>query len=131
MTAGRFTVEEAKEVLAGGGPTRAPGGVTATRTSVGVASLETSLEFYTQILGFDQVRSPSEGVVAAVVQAGPGQHIELVEGASARPESLSLQVDDLERWKAHFSNKSVVSEATTTGLEIEDPDGMKISFESG
>lgn len=131
VTAGRFTVEEAKEVLAGGGPTRAPGGVSATRTSVGVASLETSLEFYTHVLGFSQVRSPSEGVVAAVVQAGPGQQIELVEGAGARPASLSLQVDDLERWKSHFSNKSVVSEATATGLEIEDPDGMKIIFESG
>ena len=87
VTAGRFTVEEAKQAIAGGGPIRAPGGVNTTRTPVGVASLSTSLGFYRDILGFNQVRSPSEGVIAAVVEAGPGQHIELVEGGAARPDS--------------------------------------------
>ena len=130
VTAGRFTVEEAKEVLAGGGPTRAPGGISATRTSVGVASLTDSLEFYSNTLGFGQVRSPSEGVVVAVVQAGPGQHIELVEGASSRPETLTLEVEDIERWKAHLTNSGVASEATSSGLEVEDPDGLRIRFES-
>lgn len=130
VTAGRFTVEEAKEVLAGGGPTKAPGGVASTRTSIGVSSLSSSLDFYSETLGFSHVRSPSEGVVAAVVQAGPGQHIELVEGASSRPEMLSLQVEDVERWKAHLSNAGVASEVTSDGLEITDPDGLKIRFES-
>lgn len=130
VTAGRFTVQEAKEVLAGGGPTRAPGGVSSTRTSVGVASLESSLDFYTKILGFDQVRSPSGGVSGAVVEAGPGLHIELVEGANSRPEALSFKVDELERWKAHFANKGVASEATDSGLEIVDPDGLTVRLES-
>lgn len=129
VTAGRFTVQEAKEVLAGGGPTRAPGGVASARTSVGVVSLDASLDFYTKILGFDQVRTPSTGVSAAVVEAGPGLHIELVEGASARPESFSFQVGELERWKAHFANKGVASEATNAGLEIRDPDGLTIRLE--
>lgn len=129
VTAGRFTVQEAKEVLAGGGPTRAPGGVASTRTSVGVSSLGSSLEFYTGVLGFGQVRSPSGGVAAAVVEAGPGHHLELVEGASGRPESLNLKVEELERWKAHFANNGVSSEATATGLEITDPDGLTIRLE--
>ncbi len=129
VTAGRFTVKEAKEVLAGGGPTRAPGGVTSARTSVGVSSLDASLDFYTKILGFGQVRSPS-GVAAAVVEAGPGLHIELVEGASHRPDALSLRVEELERWKAHFADKGVSSEATDAGLEIRDPDGLTIKLES-
>jgi phosphoribosylformimino-5-aminoimidazole carboxamide ribotide isomerase len=130
VTAGRFTVQEAKEVLAGGGPTRAPGGVGATRTSIGVGSLDTSLHFYTDVLGFEQVRSPSSGVSAAVVEAGPGHHLELVEGAGGKPESLSLEVEELERWKAHFANKGVTSEATDTGLEISDPDGLTIRLEA-
>lgn len=130
VTAGRFTIQEAKEVLAGGGPTRAPGGVSATRTSIGVSSLPSALDFYTRTMGFTQVRSPSEGVVAAVVQSGPGQHIELVEGASSRPASLSLQVDDLERWKAHFSNVGVTNDATSGGLVVKDPDGLEIHLET-
>ncbi len=129
VTAGRFTVQEAKEVLAGGGPTRAPGGVASARTSVGVNSLDIALDFYTKILGFDQVRTPSSGVSAAVVEAGPGLHIELVQGSSARPEALSLRVEELERWKAHFANKGVASEATDSGLEIRDPDGLTIRLE--
>lgn len=130
VTAGRFTVQEAKEVLAGGGPTRAPGGVAATRTSIGVNSLEESLGFYTEILGLKQVRNPSSGVSGATVEAGPGHHIELVEGSSSRPEALSFAVEELERWKAHFSNKGVTSEATAVGLEITDPDGLTIRLES-
>lgn len=130
VTAGRFTVQEAKEVLAGGGPTRAPGGVSSTRTSIGVGSLDTALHFYTEVLGFEQVRSPSSGVSAAVVEAGPGFHLELVEGAGGKPESLSLEVDEIERWKAHFANKGVTSEATDTGLEISDPDGLTIRLEA-
>ena len=130
VTAGRFTVEEAKEVLAGGGPTRAPGGVTATRTSVGVSSLDASLEFYTKVLGFEHVRSTSSGVAGAVVEAGPGHHLELVEGSTKRPEALSLEVDEIERWKAHFANNGVASEATENGLKVSDPDGLTIELET-
>ncbi|MEA1903475.1 MAG: HisA/HisF-related TIM barrel protein [Actinomycetota bacterium] len=130
VTAGRFTIEEAKEVLAGGGPMRAPGGITSTRTSVGVYSLATALDFYRDVLGFDQVRSPSQGVVAAVVQAAPGQQVELVEGGEARPDALVFEVDDLERWKDHLGNAGVNSTATSGGLEIRDPDGLVIRLES-
>jgi hypothetical protein len=129
VTAGRFTVEEAKQAIAGGGPTRAPGGITTTRTPVGVASLITSLEFYRDILGFNQVRSPSEGVIAAVVEAGPGQHIELVEGGSARPDSLVFHVEDQARWKDHLSNLGVDATAEGVRLILNDPDGLRIVLE--
>lgn len=129
VTAGRFTVEEAKLAMAGGGPTRAPGGVTSTRTPVGVASLSVSLEFYRDKLGFNQVRSPSEGVIAAVVEAGPGQHIELVEGGVTRPDSLVFRVEDHERWKDHLTNLGVEATADGPRLVLTDPDGLRIVLE--
>lgn len=129
VTAGRFTVEEAKQAIAGGGPTRAPGGITTTRTAVGVGSLENSLRFYRDVLGFNQVRSPSQGVVAAVVEAGPGQHIELVEGGTSRPDSLAFRVDDQTRWKEHLSTLGVSTEAVGAKLVVVDPDGLRIVLE--
>jgi len=129
VTAGRFTVEEAKQVMAGGGPTRAPGGVTTTRTPVGVSSLAASLEFYRDVLGFNQVRSPSAGVIAAVVEAGPGQHIELVEGGAARPDALVFNVEEMERWKDHLANLGVPASADGPRLVLADPDGLKIVLE--
>jgi hypothetical protein len=129
VTAGRFTIEEAKQVIAGGGPKRAPGGVLTTTTPVGVKSLQTSLEFYRDVLGFHQVRSPSEGVIAAVVEAAPGQHVELVEGGQSRPESLVFQVEEPERWKDHLSNLGVAAEADGPRLVLSDPDGLRIILE--
>lgn len=129
VTAGRFTVEEAKQVIAGGGPKRAPGGIRTTRTPVAVSSLQESLGFYRDVLGFNPVRSPSEGIIAAVVEAGPGQHIELVEGGGTRPESLIFQVDEVDRWKDHLANLGVVSNADGHRLVVEDPDGLKIVLE--
>lgn len=129
VTAGRFTVEEAKQAIAGGGPTRAPGGITTTRVAVGVTSVSTSLEFYRDILGFHQVRSPSEGVIAAVVEAGPGQHVELVEGGGTRPETLVFRVEDHERWKDHLAKLGVAVTAEGTRLILTDPDGLRIVLE--
>jgi hypothetical protein len=129
VTAGRFTIDEAKQAMAGGGPVRAPGGIQTTRTPVGVTSLTTALEFYRDKLGFNQVRSPSQGVIAAVVEAGPGQHIELVEGGSARPDSLVFHVEDQARWKNHLTNLGVEATADGPRLLLTDPDGLKIVLE--
>jgi phosphoribosylformimino-5-aminoimidazole carboxamide ribotide isomerase len=129
VTAGRFTIGEAKQAMAGGGPVRAPGGIQTTRTPVGVTSLTTALEFYRDKLGFNQVRSPSQGVIAAVVEAGPGQHIELVEGGSARPDSLVFHVEDQARWKNHLTNLGVEATADGPRLLLTDPDGLKIVLE--
>lgn len=130
VTAGRFTIEEAKEVLAGGGPQRAPGGIGSTRTAVGVGSMSAALDFYTSVLGFEQVRSAVQGVAATVVQAAPGQQIELVEGGESRPDRLVFQVDDLDRWKDHLSSVGKPASTTSDGrLEILDPDGLRIVLE--
>lgn len=129
VTAGRFTVEEAKQAIAGGGPTRAPGGITTTRIAVGVSSVSESLQFYRDVLGFHQVRSPSEGVIAAVVEAGPGQHVELVEGEGTRPDSLVFRVEDHERWKDHLAKLGVEVAAEGPRLILSDPDGLRIVLE--
>lgn len=129
VTAGRFTIDEAKEVLAGGGPNRAPGGVRSTRVRIGVASLPTALGFYRDTLGFDQVRSPSQGVAVAVLQATTGQQVELVEGNGSRPESILFKVENLDRWKDHLASRGVEASMLGTQLETKDPDGLKLVFE--
>lgn len=130
VTAGRFTVDEAKEVLAGGGPTRAPGGIRSTRVRVGVGSLQTALGFYRDTLGFDQVRTPSQGVSVAVLQATTGQQIELVEGEGSRPQSVLFKVENLDRWKDHLTGRGVECSMVGTQLETRDPDGLRLVFES-
>jgi phosphoribosylformimino-5-aminoimidazole carboxamide ribotide isomerase len=130
VTAGRFSIEEAKQVLAGGGPMRAPGGVVATAIQVGVSSLRDSLAFYEDRLGFTAVRTPNRGVEAAVVESARGQRIELVEG-EARPAGLTFIVDDLERWGQHLGGLGLEIAATDSSIEITDPDGLRLRFEQG
>jgi tRNA-dihydrouridine synthase len=127
VTAGRFTIEEAKQVLAGGGPTRAPGGVVATTVRVGVTSLQKSLDFYGG-LGFTHVRTPTQGVAAEVIESAKGQRIELVEGQD-RPAALTFVVDDLERWGQHLSSLDLHMSAGDNVIEITDPDGLLLRFE--
>jgi phosphoribosylformimino-5-aminoimidazole carboxamide ribotide isomerase len=129
VTAGRFSIEEAKQVLAGGGPVRAPGGVVATAVSVGVSSLPDSLDFYGR-LGFNHVRTPKRGIVAEVIESAKGQRIELVEG-DGRPAALTFVVDDLERWGQHLASIDVEMTAGDNLIEITDPDGLKLRFEQG
>ena len=129
VTAGRFTIEEARQVIEGGGPSRAPGGVVALTTPVGVTSLERSLSFYRDVLGFDHLRSTSSGVSAAVVAAGPGQHIELVEGGAERPRELTFRVDEPARWKEHLAAQGVSSQVDGVKLVLSDPDGLRIVLE--
>ncbi len=131
VTVGRFTIEEAKEVLAGRGPMRPPGGITGSRTSIGVSSVADALDFYRNTLGFEKVRTPSEPGAAAVVQASPGQQIELVEGGGGRPEGLMFQVDDIQRWKDHLANQGVDVDVVSGGLSFTDPDGTPIHLETG
>jgi phosphoribosylformimino-5-aminoimidazole carboxamide ribotide isomerase len=130
VTAGRFTIEEAKQVLAGGGPLRAPGGVMATSVRVGVSSLRDSLTFYEDRLGFTAVRTPNKGVVTEVVESARGQRLELVEGES-RPAGVTFVVDDLERWGQHLGSLEIEMNATDSSIEIFDPDGLALRFEQG
>lgn len=131
VTAGRFTVDEAKVVMAGGGPMRAPGGVVATTVRVGVAALDRSLEFYQGVLGFEAVQTPNVGAPATILESGRGQRVELVEDSDVgRPGQMSLTVDDLDRWSAHLRNLGVEVESSPGYLEIDDPDGLIIRFVS-
>jgi phosphoribosylformimino-5-aminoimidazole carboxamide ribotide isomerase len=129
VTAGRFTIEEAREVMAGGGPVRAPNNIGATTVRVGVSSLESALGFY-ENLGFAHLRTPNRGVARAVVESARGQRIELVEGAT-RPDLLCFEVDDLERWSQHLGSLGMVMAASDHAIEISDPDGLTLRFEDG
>ncbi len=131
VTAGRFTVPEAKEVLAGGGPQHPPGGITALTTAVGVMSLARSFDFYGGVLGFEKVRSGSGDEATTILQAGPGQRIELVEGGDLTPVLLAFQVGDLERWKEHLTGVGVDFEAMPGNVKLTDPDGHRIELREG
>ncbi len=130
VTAGRFTVEEAKQVIAGGGPIKAPGGVTSTTVRIAVSSLEESLEFYNDVLGFSKLRTPNLGVSAAILETSKGQQVELVENPEGgRPEMLTIVVEDLDEWKEHLGHLGVEARLVDLFLEIDDPDGVIIRFE--
>lgn len=130
VTAGRFTIAEAKDVIAGGGPKHAPGGVTATTVRIGVSSLEASLVFYSDLLGFAPARTPDVGTMAAaVLQSARGQQIELVEDPGAgRPERLTISVEDFDRWKDHLSNVGMEMDIGDSSIAVTDPDGLKVEF---
>jgi phosphoribosylformimino-5-aminoimidazole carboxamide ribotide isomerase len=127
VTAGRFTIEEAKEVIAGGGPLKAPDGITATTVRIGVISLEASLQFY-ESLGFAHLRTPNRGVAGAVMESARGQRLELVEGEH-RPSLLSFEVDELERWSQHLASLGLVGNASDHAVEVNDPNGVTLRFE--
>ena len=130
VTAGRFTVEEAKQVIAGGGPIRAPGGITATTVRIAVSSLDVSLDFYTDVLGFSIVRSPDQGVSSAILESAKGQQFELVDSpAESRLERLSIAVENMERWENHLAQLGIDVRSVESSLEIKDPDGMTIRFD--
>jgi phosphoribosylformimino-5-aminoimidazole carboxamide ribotide isomerase len=128
VTAGRFTLEEAKSVIAGVGPLRAPGGIEATRVRVGVNSLSVALSFYEDQLGFAHQRTPA-GVAGAILEPSRGQHMELVEGGNIEPGLLTFVVDDLARWADHLESVGLDLRATDDSIELEDPDGRTIRFE--
>lgn len=128
VTVGRFSIAEAKEVLEGGGPMRAPGGVTMSRFTVGVSSLEAALEFFGEKLGFEKVRT-ADATDAVILQAAPGQQIELVEGNGGRPERLVFRVEDPDRWRAHLAHIGIEATRAGQAVDISGPDGLQIRLE--
>lgn len=128
VTVGRFSIAEAKEVLEGGGPMRAPGGVTMSRFTVGVSSLEAALEFFGEKLGFEKVRT-ADATDAVILQAAPGQQIELVEGNGGRPERLVFRVEDPDRWRAHLAHIGIEATRAGQAVDINGPDGLQIRLE--
>jgi len=129
VTAGRFTIQEARQVIEGGGPKRAPGGVGASTFAVGVSSLQESLTFYGDLLGFSVVPMADQAVATAVVSAARGQQIELVEDSTlGRPGRLTLVVEDLERWRVHLTGVGLDPGSDREVIDLTDPDGLVVRF---
>lgn len=130
VTAGRFTIEEAQEVLAGRGPSRAPGNVLASRQSLIVGSGQQALEFLEKQIGLDRLRTPSTGVSGTVLEVGDGQQIELVQGvAGTEGATITLIVEDVDLWKTHFESQGIPVVNTSAGLEVTGPGGLTVRFE--
>lgn len=129
VTAGRFTVEEAHEVLAGRGPKRAPGGIVAGRQSLSLASASDALDFLEQKVGLNRLRSPKAGVSGTILEVGEGQQVELVQGTPEQKAALTLLVEDVEAWKTHFESMEIDTTMTSAGLEVSGPGGLILRFE--
>ncbi len=129
VTAGRFTIEEAHEVLAGKGPSRAPGGIVATRQTMRVASLESAISFLENTVGLSRVRSASGGVSGTILQAAEGHQLQLVEAPVVAADPFVFIVEDASRWKEHFKTLGVETVETSEGLQLTGPDGLTVRFE--
>jgi phosphoribosylformimino-5-aminoimidazole carboxamide ribotide isomerase len=130
VTAGRFTIQEAAEVLAGRGPNRAPGGIVASRQSVVVGSGQEALEFLENQVGLNRLRTPGSGVSGTVLEVGERQQIELVQGAAgSEMATITLIVDDVDLWKSHFESQGIAIIGTSSGLEVAGPGGLTVRFE--
>ena len=129
VTAGRFTVEEAKEVLAGRGPKRAPGGIVGARQLLQVGSVDQSIRFLEESVGLSRVRSPESGVLGSVLEVDDGQQVELIQGAAGQSATLVLLVEDPEPWRTHFDSLGIETVRTSAGLEVAGPGGITVRFE--
>lgn len=129
VTAGRFTIAEAHEVLAGKGPTRAPGGILATRQVLRVAALGPAMEFLEKTIGLERVRSSSGGVSGTLLEAAEGHQIQLVEAPTVAGDPFVFVVDDTNRWKEHFKAMGIETVESSAGLELSGPGGLVVRFE--
>lgn len=129
VTAGRFNIAEAHEVLEGGGPSRAPGGIVATRQVLKVASLEPALSFLEKNVGLRRARSASGGVSGTILEAAEGHEIQLVEAPNATSDPFTFVVEDTARWRDHFRALDIETVETSVGLELNGPNGLVIRFE--
>lgn len=129
VTAGRFTIEEAHEVMAGKGPSRAPGGIVATRQTLRVASLQPAMDFLERTVGLDRVRTSTGGVSGTILEAAEGHQIELVQAPIVASDPFVLIVEDTSRWKDHFKTLGVETVETSAGLQVSGPDGLTVRFE--
>lgn len=144
VTAGRFTIAEARKVITGEAPSRAPGRVEGLRALVRSSDFSRSLDFYERILGFRKVtkweRPTGSG---AVLEAASGETLQLLgapEGSTwPRPVGLELGffVEDVQAWHEHLTASGVpvtrelkVEAWGDTVFGVDDPDGIRIWFGS-
>ncbi|HEY7705144.1 MAG TPA: HisA/HisF-related TIM barrel protein, partial [Acidimicrobiia bacterium] len=142
VTAGRFTMAEAKDVMATAGPTRPPGHVEGLRALLRVSNFERSRAFYEQMLGFRRVtgweRPHGDGIV---LEAKGGETLELLGPPPGqywpKPTGIELGffVESVEKWHQHLRRLGV---PITRELRqeawgdlvfgVDDPDGVRVWF---
>jgi phosphoribosylformimino-5-aminoimidazole carboxamide ribotide isomerase len=144
VTDGRFTIEEAKQVLAGGGPRRAPGNISQLRVVLRVPDFPRSVAFYEGVLGFKRVKQWDDGNgLGILLSASDGGLVELLgpppgasnHGSSPTGVELVLYVNDVDGWHDHVVGAAVpVAKPPVDhpwgerSFEIEDPDGTTLRF---
>ncbi len=129
VTAGRFTIEEAQEVMAGRGPHRAPGGLMSARQSLTVGSASEALDFLEKQVGLERLRTPSQGVSGTVLEVGEGQQVEIIQGSPGQQGTITFIVEDVDVWKTHFESQGHSAVNTSAGLEVAGPGGLTVRFE--
>lgn len=142
VTAGRFTVAEARRVTTGDIPTIAPGRVQGLRALLRVSDFDRSVEFYERVLGFTRVTSWRQDTGSgAVLEAAGGETLELLGSPLGmswpHPTGLELGffVEDIKGWHDHLVAAGVpvtremkVEEWGDTVFGVDDPDGVRIWF---
>jgi phosphoribosylformimino-5-aminoimidazole carboxamide ribotide isomerase len=142
VTAGRFTVAEARQVITGEAPSRAPGRVQGLRALLRVTDFPRATQFYERVLGFKRLtgweRDSGSGLV---LEAAGGETLQLLgppAGTSwPRPIGVELGffVEDIQAWHDHLvaSGVAVTREMKVeawgdTVFGVDDPDGVRIWF---
>ncbi len=110
--------------------------------TIPVESIDVSLKFYNEFLGFTLVKRyiAGPGVEIAFIADEKGSKIELIKGADDRkigecPVSIGFETEDIDKTRTDFIAKGYKgsTEIVTTPkgvklLYIYDPDGMKLLF---
>jgi phosphoribosylformimino-5-aminoimidazole carboxamide ribotide isomerase len=143
VTHGRFTIPEAKEVLAGGGQIKAPGQIAQHRTILNVSNFGASVAFYEGALGFSRVSAWDEETGPGIIlQTGEQGTIELfgapvgaLSWDASSNAAMAFYVADLQAWHDHLVASGI---PIVRGLldnpwgdrsfAVEDPDGTKVWF---
>jgi len=142
VTAGRFTIAEARRVVTGEAPSRAPGRVEGLRALLRVSDFARSLEFYERVLGFKRLtswdRSTGSGLV---LEASGGETLELLGPPPGmtwpKPCGVELGffVEDAQGWHEHLVacgvtiTRELRREAWGDSVfGVDDPDGVRIWF---
>jgi phosphoribosylformimino-5-aminoimidazole carboxamide ribotide isomerase len=145
VTHGRFTIPEAKEVLAGGGPVRAPGQVVEHRSILNVAEFDRSVDFYERILGFSRLKAweaedgAGPGIILRTIDGGSLELFGPPPGATSaeapKGAMLAFYVGDLQAWHDHFESAGIpIAQGVTDNpwgdrsFGIDDPNGVRIWF---
>ncbi|MGH8929008.1 MAG: HisA/HisF-related TIM barrel protein [Acidimicrobiia bacterium] len=142
VTAGRFTIAEARRTITGDSPTKAPGRINGLRALMRVSDFDRSVEFYERILGFRRLTGWREETGSGIVlEAAGGETLELLGSGAGmtwpRPTGLELGffVEDVQAWHDHLILAGVpvtrdlkIEAWGDTVFGVDDPDGVRIWF---